>query len=563
MRSNFPPSANIDWTTHRLPHIEPDASRQIYTDIDPSAAGHKALDELLAALGHMPYAISLVATLGKESEFPPDTLLQMWREGGTGMLEEEIDRSISLSVDSKLMRSPEAQSLFKILSMLPAGTTRDRLSWWAPELLVKLPLAISILNRTALIATSGEPSNPTIFVYPVVQSYMEHSGRISLGDRISLQEAAFKFILGHKSSPGEPSFKDDLKALMTEDTNLQGILTFAARQRLQNLDKPDDLPVAKVTDEMLLDSLVAFGLYQLWSKPRLGVADLAVKVARHLDSKHHLAEALSCLGQIFHHLAKYKEERLALQEARSLFRSISNPLRASQVGFLIAFSHGYHGDRRQLDGLLKEVSADLTARDEPRLRGIAQLTIGFGLWYTGNSNEALEALSIAQEAFKGIGPTFDTAQHAYTTCICYLQLRRYSEAMDAAKLAVKQWEYLALDPRANLARELEGICLLMLGDYDGALRVFEGCLKKARLMGDILLTGQVFEFIAQIFEHKREITFVRLGYESALEQYKAIGNTTIASQGRWRCEHNLSVLDKIQDETNIDDLMRQMKHRYN
>lgn len=43
---------------------------------------------------------------------------------------------------------------------------------------------------------------------------------------------------------------------------------------------------------MLLESLVTFGFYQLWSKPCLEVADLAVKVAHtsSLNSKHHLAE---------------------------------------------------------------------------------------------------------------------------------------------------------------------------------------------------------------------------------------------------------------------------------
>ena len=71
----------------------------------------------------------------------------------------------------------------------------------------------------------------------------------------------------------------------------------------------------EILDKMLLNSLVAFGLYQLWSKPCLGVADLAIKVICCLNSKYHLAEALCCLGQIFYHLAKYDKEHLPLCEA--------------------------------------------------------------------------------------------------------------------------------------------------------------------------------------------------------------------------------------------------------
>ena len=68
MRSNFPPSDGIQWEYKNLLPTDEEASRMIYTDIDLSASAHPAPGDLLHALGHMPYAITLMATLGKKSK---------------------------------------------------------------------------------------------------------------------------------------------------------------------------------------------------------------------------------------------------------------------------------------------------------------------------------------------------------------------------------------------------------------------------------------------------------------------------------------------------------------
>ena len=91
-----------------------------------------------------------------------------------------------------------------------------------------------------------------------------------------------------------------------------------------------------------------------------------------------------------------------------------------------------------------------------------------------------------------------------------------SEAIEAAKKAVKEFEYLVIDGPANDARKFAP----RLEDYDG-LCIFESYLKAAQRMDDVLAVAQVFELIAQVLAHERDATSVRLRYESALKDYKA------------------------------------------
>jgi len=82
---------------------------------------------LLSALGHMPFAVTLMANLGAESRASAKDLLDSWSKSGTKILsndpEQSMDQSIRLSVESDLVqRNPDAVLLLATLSLLPAGT---------------------------------------------------------------------------------------------------------------------------------------------------------------------------------------------------------------------------------------------------------------------------------------------------------------------------------------------------------------------------------------------------------------------------------------------------------
>jgi len=105
----------------------------------------------------MPFAVTLMTKLGVESRSTAKDLLDAWSESGPDILsnnpEESMNRSICLSVESDLVkRNPNATFLLAILSLLPAGTTKENLRWWAPGLKTSMiPSAIVTLSQAALV----------------------------------------------------------------------------------------------------------------------------------------------------------------------------------------------------------------------------------------------------------------------------------------------------------------------------------------------------------------------------------------------------------------------------
>ena len=80
---------------------------RIYHDINPGSENDPDVVKLLVALGHMPFAITLMAKLGVEGHSTAKDLLDAWSKSGPDMLsndlEESMNRSISLSVEVYLV----------------------------------------------------------------------------------------------------------------------------------------------------------------------------------------------------------------------------------------------------------------------------------------------------------------------------------------------------------------------------------------------------------------------------------------------------------------------------
>jgi hypothetical protein len=132
MRGGYPPCDAIEWQPHAIQPTDEAACRHIFYDINPSSKVDPDVDRLLAVLGHMPFAVTLMANLGKREKSTANKLLETWYTSGTDMLsvsnspEKSMNRSISLSVDSEFVKQdPGALLLLAILSLLPAGTTTE------------------------------------------------------------------------------------------------------------------------------------------------------------------------------------------------------------------------------------------------------------------------------------------------------------------------------------------------------------------------------------------------------------------------------------------------------
>ena len=109
MRGRYPPCDKaIRWQLKDIKTTDEVACLRIYHDINPGSENDAGVAGLLTALGHMPFAVTLMAKLGMESQSTAKDLLDAWSESGPDILsnnpEDSMNRSIRLSVESDLVK---------------------------------------------------------------------------------------------------------------------------------------------------------------------------------------------------------------------------------------------------------------------------------------------------------------------------------------------------------------------------------------------------------------------------------------------------------------------------
>jgi tetratricopeptide (TPR) repeat protein len=567
MRSNFPPSDEIQWECENLLPTDGDASRMIYTDIDPTAAANPALDDLLQALGHMPFAITLMATLGKKSKSRPDELLSMWHKGGTD-LQEGMSHCIGLSVDSKLVTdNPEALTLLAMLSMLPAGTTHRNLDWWTQTLTNKAG-AIATLSDAALVVDRdlGESRGVMISVHPVVQSYMHKCNRISNTVRKNIQDACFQFVRDHKAPAGDPKFNDHLAALASEETNIQAILLEVASQITEIARSPgirsDSIQEMIPDADTLLDAMLAFGWYQRWSKASADVAEHGVAVARITKNKRLLAETLFCLGSTFLEIVRYADACDHFEEALAYYRNLSDGsdlLRMGQCSLELAYTYQHMSKPPHVvEKIILE--AQKYFKENGSEYGIAHGLYGLGhfYWYRGHHDAGLQQLDTAKVIFERIQRPVDVALCLYEAAKCHAGEARYPQALESIKEALRLFERLALARQVCESLVLMARYFKMLHLDDDALDILRRCLEQCQTLGSPLLVAQTLEEFGAVYAHKTDYRASCAAYEGAQEQFKSIPDIHLGQEGAARCHHNLHQLLRM--EGNPVDNNIQLQH---
>lgn len=287
MRGAYPPCDAVKWQTREIQPTDERACRRIFHDINPSSKGDPDIGRLVAALGHMPFAVTLMANLGKRGRSTAKQLLDDWNKSGTNMLsvtnslEKNMNRSITLSVDSDLVKQDhDAVLLLAILSLLPAGTTRQNLRWWAPTLDMITSAIATLFDAGLLVEIKQQNSDsPLLFVIPVVQSFMQKHGRITDEVRQQVELSCCQYIMNHACRFHDFTFSVNSKALTAEDTNIQSIL----------LGSLSSQPM--VSYDRTLEALIAFSWHRCDTKSSLEVANQTVKRAKASEIKRYIAPA--------------------------------------------------------------------------------------------------------------------------------------------------------------------------------------------------------------------------------------------------------------------------------
>ena len=83
MRGRYPPCDEaIKWQLKDIKATDEPACLRIYHEINPGSENDLDVSRLLAALGYMPFAVTLMAKLGMEGQSTAKDLLEDWLESG-------------------------------------------------------------------------------------------------------------------------------------------------------------------------------------------------------------------------------------------------------------------------------------------------------------------------------------------------------------------------------------------------------------------------------------------------------------------------------------------------
>ncbi|CAA7262578.1 unnamed protein product [Cyclocybe aegerita] len=575
MRGTFPPSDDIVWQTKNLPPTNEQACRQTFIDIDPRAKGDPDLDKLLSTLGYMPFAVTLVAKLGKETQASASDLLDEWSRAGTDMIspssvpEKSMNRSISLSVDSSLVKQdPDALTILATLSLLPAGTTKDRLSWWAPPLKSKLA-AIATLSKAALIVIDEDDVTgfPTLFVLPVVQSFMRQQNRISDEVRQHVHQASCKFVLDHSARSGDVNFREHSAALAAEDSNIQSIfLELAPFDRraspyddafVENTFKRTVTNIPSLERQFpipnsVLDAMLAFSWYRTDTKACVEVARHTLAIARVSEDPNYIAQALFCLGSTYRKLDKFDLAHTYLEDAYVRFGALAIDQglqrRRGDCGLVVV--DNMRCMQAEVEDVLRiEKEVHTIFENIPDVDGVARSLVSLGEthWYARELETALNYLLSGKEALERLDSRKDMPVCLYSISKTHYAMQNFVAALGAIKEALGLAKELVDDEYllADITQFVAFVYVRLDQDPD-ALPYLERSLLAYQSLDAPLGIAQNFEHYGFIYLRRGALGDAYAAYQAAIAKFSTL-DPAVARSYCDRCSRNLEAI-KLQKE---------------
>ena len=560
MRGRYPPCDEaIKWQSKEIQPTDEAACLLIYRSIYPDSVNDPDVNRLLGILGHMPFAITLMARLAKEGQSTAKELIVAWSENGPDILpdhhEQNMNRSISLSVDSNLMKqNPQALLLLSILSCLPAGTSKATLRWWAPELHSSMiPSAIATLSKTGLLVDNRRQNSDShvLFVLPVVQSFMQQHDRIGKEIQQNVQLSCSQYVLDHY--PKNPVLSD-LKALAAEDVNIQAILCSSPTTQHSNM-----------LSDKTVDALISFSWYRCNVKPNLEVAKHAVSMAKIFGDKEYMALSLYCLGATYGYLG---ENYAAYDHVEKAYRLL-NTLLPSQKwyglrkGFLrkkysprelhllccrcgilmVDMARLTFEDGDKVVSLARDVEKQAATVSDDEIHARSLIILGSTLDNYGDRQEALRCLERAKRM--GIGSLRSNIY--YVIAQVHYHEKRLSEALDAAEEGWKVFE-----PDFGLVEQarhsfLLGMILFSANRDTEAWKFMEISLTKNLELGNRRNSASTLECMGYGYLRRGDYINAYGAYEAAAENY--LGTVYEEPDGT-TCKDNMA---KIKDMQNNPD----------
>jgi len=532
MRGSHAPTVDVEWHSEIVPATDKTACQQICHKINPHWDADPDINGLLEAVGCMPFAVTLMAFRGRESESSAKQLLDEWKQLGTDMLsdgplESGMNKSIGLSVDSPLVtKDPDALDLLATLSMLPAGTTRKRLEYWAPNV-KNTSRAIATLSKAALLQTTNQDDDLMLFVLPVIQSFMLHRNRIPEHVQRVVRMAFCRYVLDHSCRYRDPTFKANAMELAKEDTNIQSILAGDIEQT--------------GSDDQLVQALLAFSWYRRDTKPLIPVVQHTLNLAKANGKIRYIAEALLCLGSSYSEVDNFGKAEVVLEEC-SLLLAGDHP--SQQLGFECTLARMHVGlylnnrfnERTTIIGDLLDRTKDSDAYWHAR----ALDAHGWLDWGLDRYDQALEAFIKAANMLLVLGHHRDATSAFYGKA---LTLDRQFASDDLVLMAVQEGLDVGtlLDPSSIYGEilMLSGLVHLRTGRLVEAMDSFEKCLAAHQCTGVVLGVAQAWDYIGLLYLHTGAYPDAYSAYATAVEKYVSLGEGLSVQIGLPSCRKNM------------------------
>ncbi|KDR74973.1 hypothetical protein GALMADRAFT_248793 [Galerina marginata CBS 339.88] len=543
MRGNNPPCYNaIKWQSKIIEPTDEESCLRIFHDINPSSKDDPDIGHLVSVLGHMPFAVTLMARLAEDAHSTAKDLLAAWSDSGPTLLsdnpEQSMNRSIKLSVDSDLVqRNDNAVLLLAILSLLPAGTTKENLHWWAPSLTIA-----TILSATATLFKAGllvenkrkDTHSPVLFVVPVVQSFMQHN-RIKDDLRKQTHLSCCQLVLNHACRFDDSAFSNNSKVLAAEDTNIQSIL-FNSSTILHPL-----------LSDKTIEALIAFCWYRSDTKPDPEMTKYAVTATETYGVDNYVASALWCLGSTYCNVGKYDLSYDLLQKAYQLFNSLPNAdAKLRRLGGLCGMdlvnAAGFFLDDKDEVVLLALMVDEKCTDLSDDIRGQSLVSVGCAFLRASRHQEALSYLERGSTLLQAAKNVPNLAGACQAISQLHFEECRFSEALEAIGEA---WKLAEIFDVPALQSVIAGqFCLTLFSvDRDAeAWSYLEIYLTKARHVGNPDVIADALEYMGY--------GYLRQGaYQNAYSAYEAAARQYLTSNVPWAeviCKDNMARIKQKQ-----------------
>ena len=539
MRGRRPPCYGaIKWQSKDIESTDEAASLRIYHDIHPDSTNDPDVPSLLTALGRMPFAVTLMAKLGVESHSSANDLLKAWSKSGPDMLsndpEQSMDQSIRLSVESDLVkRNPNAILLLAIFSLLPAGTTKENLRWWAPATESMIPSAIATLSQAALLVENKRENSasPVYFVVPVVQSFMQQQNRIAQEIRMQVHSLCCDYVLVHACRSDDPT-SDKSILLAAEDTNIQSIL-------FSSPTSPPFQPT--VPSHRTMEALIAFNWYRCDTKPNLEIADHTVMATKASGVQRYIASAVWCLGKTYGGLGDYEASYNHIREAYRLFNTLpAGEVELQRLGGLCGIDlvdiARFILQADEVLSLAWGVERKCRTLSDDFVHGRSLLALGTALYGAERLQKALYYMDRARTVFMAVGNTYRLASAYQTISWVHENEHRLPDALNAIEEA---WKYSEMSANRQFQRGISldhGRILLSNNRDTEAWKYFEIALNNASYIGNRNQVARALDYMGYGYLRRGDYQNAYGAYEAAAEKYLG----TVDTRSAKRCKDNMT-----------------------